>query len=354
MAPASPSAETATVRAEGRLTGAAASDLWGNPTVVLFGAALLTCVAGTAGFFTGALAAPLVVLINSAGLYLGFTVLHEAVHGVAHRRGRVGRALGTVTGFLLTFTFPFFRGVHLSHHAHTNHRGRDPDAVLGRLPPALAPWLGGSVLYASYHLSYFRHRLWRSRAELVEVVACDVLYLAILASAIALDWLPQLLILWVLPLALTLHVLVYTFDFLPHYPHDSTQRLYNARAYGGRLAACLHLNQNYHLVHHLWPAIPWYHYRRAYLRHAPALTAQGCRIGWRVRPLPPRAAEARSAAASDVLDRQIGGDLAGQRGKRDAAGPDRGLPAGEQPPQPPAPAQGRHGNVGQEPAEARR
>jgi beta-carotene hydroxylase len=158
------------------------------------------------------------------------------------------------------------------------------------------------LLYLSYQVSYFRCRLWRSRSELVEVVVCDAAYIGVLACAVIWNWLPQLMVLWVLPLLLTLHFLVYTFDFLPHHPHDSTERLYNARVYGGRLMAILHLNQNYHLIHHLWPKIPWFLYRRAYLCTARALATLGCRVGWEVHPLPAELAHRRSAMAHDFLD----------------------------------------------------
>ena len=296
--------------------GPSSSIAWGNPTVLLFGVALALIAAGVAGAYTGRLNSVAVIALNSLGLYLGFTVLHDAVHGVAHRYTGVNRVLGTVMGLLLTFTFPFFRAVHMRHHGRTNRRGADPDAILAILPPLLAPWLGGTLLYASYHVNYFRQRLWRSRAELIEVLASDLAYLGVLAAAIFGGWLQPLLVIWVVPLVITLHVLVYTFDYLPHYPHDSTARLLNARAYGGRLVALLHLNQNYHLIHHLWPSIPWFHYRQVFLGRADELRALGCRVGW--------------SSDRQLAQRQFGGALSRQRGQRDAAGPDGALTAGKQ------------------------
>ena len=267
--------------------GPPSADLVCNPTVLLFLAALLVCTFGTFGYASGILGDVAVVLVNSLGLYLGFTVLHDAVHGIAHRRPWVGRMLGTVTGFFLTFNFPFFRAIHLRHHAHTNDRARDLDAVTARLSPMPALLFGGTAVHLSYHSRFFRQRLWKSRAELAEVVACKALHLGILAAAIAGGWLRELLVLYLVPLVLTLHILVFTFDYLPHYPHDSTDRLYSSRAYGGLIMAVLHLNQNFHLIHHLWPRIPWFRYRRAYLETRSALAARGCRVSWRVTSLPP-------------------------------------------------------------------
>jgi beta-carotene hydroxylase len=35
------------------------------------------------------------------------------------------------------------------------------------------------------------------------------------------------------------------------------------------------MGQNYHLVHHLWPSVPWYNYERAYHATKPILDAKG-------------------------------------------------------------------------------
>jgi beta-carotene hydroxylase len=313
-----------------RWAGPSSAALAGNPTVWLFALALTLDVAGVTGYVTSLLPPALVVGVISTGLYVGFTVLHDAVHGVAHANPAVARVMGTVTGFLLTFTYPFFLRVHRQHHGHANDTDRDPDGILGSVPLLIAPLVGGVAIFTSYHANYFRRRWWRSTGEVIEVVACDAFYLGILASAILGGWLTSLMILWVGPLIVTLHVLVFTFDFLPHFPHDSTDRRFNARAYGGPLVAVLHLNQNYHLIHHLWPRIPWFRYREAYLATRPTLRALGCRVSWVVTPLPAGDRDRARVSGAQIADDAIGGDLAGPGRQCDAPGPDRRLAAGIQ------------------------
>ena len=67
------------------------------------------------------------------------------------------------------------------------------------------------------------------------------------------------------------------FDYLPHRPFLSRNRWRNARVYPGKIMNWLIMGQNYHLVHHLWPSIPWFEYKSAYeatqplfdLKHSP-------------------------------------------------------------------------------------
>ncbi len=66
------------------------------------------------------------------------------------------------------------------------------------------------------------------------------------------------------------------FDYLPHRPHQERDRWKNARVYPGKVLNILIMGQNYHLIHHLWPSIPWYNYQNAYYATKPLLDAKGC------------------------------------------------------------------------------
>jgi beta-carotene hydroxylase len=65
------------------------------------------------------------------------------------------------------------------------------------------------------------------------------------------------------------------FDYLPHRPFLSRNRWQNARIYPGRTMNWLIMGQNYHLVHHLWPSIPWFEYKPVYEATKPLLDAKG-------------------------------------------------------------------------------
>ena len=68
------------------------------------------------------------------------------------------------------------------------------------------------------------------------------------------------------------------FQWLPHHPFDHTERYLNTRASLWAGGTFLTLQQNLHLVHHLWPSVPFYNYARLFNRLRPVLKAEGSRI----------------------------------------------------------------------------
>jgi beta-carotene hydroxylase len=254
-----------------------------NPTVWLAGATVFLIALGTWGYLIGRLTWWMTVPINAAGIYLGFTVLHEAMHGIAHPNRVVNALLGRLGGIPLTIPFPVFRGVHHEHHSHTNDPTRDPDLIVARTPRALLPvWCLAVVV--EYARAFYGRRLWRTRADLVEVVVCETAMGALTIAAIAGGWFLPLVVAWYAPAALALLFLAFAFDFVPHYPFDTDRRYYHTRVMPGRALNALLLGQNYHLIHHLWTTIPWFRYQRVFADVRSDLEARGCRIGWRIAP----------------------------------------------------------------------
>ena len=265
--------------------GAPIGAAWANPTVCLFVAAYGLLALGSIGYLAGALPALIVVPVNALAIYGCFTVMHEGVHRVAHRDPSWNDALARLSALPLTFTFPMFRAVHNEHHAHTNDLARDPDFIVARSPRWAAPlWFVGVIV--EYRLHFYGRRLWRSTGDLVEGIAMDVLLLLALAAALASGVMLPLLVVWIGPALIAVLVLAFAFDFLPHYPYDTAERWFDTRIYPGRFLNAVLLGQNYHLIHHLWTTIPWYRYRSVFAQIGGELTANGCRIGWKVAPLP--------------------------------------------------------------------
>ncbi|MFM7435679.1 MAG: beta-carotene hydroxylase [Vulcanococcus sp.] len=244
-------------------------DAW-NPTVGLFlggyGLAALTIV----GWFVWGWPLPLLLATGFLALHLEGTVIHDACHNAAHPHRFWNAFMGHGAALLLGFSFPVFTRVHLQHHAHVNDPKHDPDHIVSTFGPL---WLiAPRFFYHEYF--FFQRRLWR-RYELLEWGIGRGIFLTIVAAGIKFGFLDFIFNCWFAPALMVGVTLGLFFDYLPHRPFLSRNRWHNARIYPSRLMNWLIMGQNYHLVHHLWPSIPWFEYRPAYHATKSILDAKG-------------------------------------------------------------------------------
>ncbi|MEZ4323115.1 MAG: fatty acid desaturase [Myxococcota bacterium] len=254
------------------------------PTLALV-AALLVCDVAlvTAGVLR-------VIPLWVAGLLLvpvaygWFTPLHEAVHGnVGGTKARawLDQGVGWLSALAYAAPFSAFQAVHLRHHGTVNKAGRDPDLwVKGGTPLAVA----------ARCLTIVPHYYWRFMGEMRNesvamrvAVRRAVVAMSLLAVVVgSLAWAGfalEILVLWVLPGWLASGILSFAFDWLPHHPHDDTGRYTNARVLrGGPVLTVLMAGQDAHLVHHLWPKVPFYRYITVFHATRAELEANGSPI----------------------------------------------------------------------------
>ena len=241
-----------------------------NPTVGLFLAGYGLAALTIWGWFVGGWSLPALLALGFLALHLEGTVIHEACHNAAHPTRFWNAVMGHGAALLLGFSFPVFSRVHLQHHAHVNDPKHDPDHIVSTFGPL---WLIAPRFF--YHeVFFFKRRLWRGH-ELVEWAVARAAFFAIVLLAIQHDFLPFIFNCWFAPALMVGVTLGLFFDYLPHRPFTSRNRWHNARVYPGRLMNWLIMGQNYHLVHHLWPSIPWFQYRPAYHAVRHLLDAKG-------------------------------------------------------------------------------
>jgi beta-carotene hydroxylase len=209
--------------------------------------------------------------LNFIALHLVGTVIHDACHHVAHRDRIVNAILGHVSAQMLCFSFPVFTRVHMQHHANVNDPANDPDHVVSTWGPLW--FINARFMY--HEVYFFQRRLWR-KYELLEWVIARSITAVIVVCSFRYGFTDFVFNYWFTPLAFVGLVLGLFFDYLPHRPFAERDRWKNARVYPNRLLNWLIMGQNYHLVHHLWPSIPWYNYERAYHATKPLLDAKGC------------------------------------------------------------------------------
>jgi beta-carotene hydroxylase len=111
------------------------------------------------------------------------------------------------------------------------------------------------------------------------------LIVAAFAAAARLGFVSTLLVYWLLPAQLAGAALGFLFDYWPHRPHTGRGRLKDTAAIMPRYLDPIFLAQNIHLLHHLFPTVPWYRYRSAFLAIEPGVRAEGGLI-WDLRLKP--------------------------------------------------------------------
>ncbi len=233
------------------------------PSLLLFVASYaLWAAALVAGVKGWAPTAP-AVLAASVAAYAVFTPLHEASHRSLGRSALLNGVVGRASGLLLMAPFLAVRHFHIEHHKHTNEPDHDPDHWSGRGPWWLLPfrWATQDLYY--YYL-FLRSYRAQKRAERIETVATLAGIFALAALAFALGYGQVALLYWILPARLAIFFLAFAFDYLPHYRHEITaaQDRYRAtRVVDSALFNVLLFGQTYHLIHHLYPAVPFFRYR---------------------------------------------------------------------------------------------
>lgn len=238
----------------------------GWPTVLLCAGALAAQLGAAL-----LLPAPAAVLSCAVCAYAQFTVAHDASHGGVSRRAWLNALCGYAAGLTLLMPYEAFRRNHLHHHAHTNDPARDPDF-----------WVAGTTLPRTllrcatilpYHYYCYLFRLGRRDG----VWTRSLTLLAAMAAALVLGG-RAALIYWVLPAWLATSALGFLFDFWPHRPHTGRGRMKDTAVLAPAYLDPLFLRQNIHLVHHLYPTIPWYRYRRAFEALEGSIRAEGGEI----------------------------------------------------------------------------
>jgi len=271
---------------------------FGWPTVLLTFALLGVQVGVVVLWAAGVVPMAFGFVVSSWVSYAWYTVHHDATHKAISGRDPklswIEVACGNIAGFALQLDFGSYSTNHLKHHAHTNTPA-DPDLMVkgplwqmpikwsvatvlmtvGALPGGgrLVERLMAKMLPADAPESSGRERAARSRMRRLTQVGLVLLVATIPFGAF---W-PAFLLLW-LPSRVGILALMILFQWLPHFPFDRTDRFGATRVNRFPGSTWLLLQQDRHLIHHLYPTIPWYRYRAAFRELRPLLEANGAII----------------------------------------------------------------------------
>lgn len=263
------------------------SGVFAWPTIALFVGVLVGLGTTSALAISGHLSYWAAVPINIVLIYAIFAALHEAVHDniVGPRKSLrwLTLLIGHVSGFLLLAPYPGFYHLHLHHHSHTNDPVEDPDYWV-KSDNYFVVILRCMAIQPAYiwHLYFIARDPVVMRAFVFEM-AYVLSYFVIVAIAFQIGWGSEILLLWILPGYIAVVLCPLTFDWPVHHPHTERGRYTDSAILlfpkpVRWLFDAAFLGHTYHLIHHLYPRIPFYDYGTAYYRLAPAIAQTEAKI----------------------------------------------------------------------------
>ena len=177
-------------------------------------------------------------------LYTGlFITAHDAMHGtVAPSWPRLNSFLGSLAlGLYALFSFRKLRVSHSAHHSHPGEVGSDPDFNDGK-HQGFWGW------YGSFLLRYVG--FW----QIVGMALIFNIFEHVFQVAVA-----NLLVFLVIPSLVSTIQLFYFGTYLPHRGTHINRHHARSNAYGTLVSflTCYHFG--YHLEHHEYPWVPWWH-----------------------------------------------------------------------------------------------
>jgi beta-carotene hydroxylase len=208
------------------------------------------------------------MLVNSVVGYAAFSVVHDSLHRAISTNTKLNDWIGQLALVLVApyVSLKLFRWGHILHHRFANGP-RDPDRALHgpwwQLP---FRWLFIDVVYLIYAI---RQGDKVSRPFLIESYWFAALFTGVIAALTMLGYGLDVLMLWFIPSRVIFLTLGFSFFWLPHVPHDTEQEKDFTRATTIREGAEWFMgpalqNQNFHLIHHLYPMTPFYNNRKVW------------------------------------------------------------------------------------------
>jgi fatty acid desaturase len=156
------------------------------------------------------------------------------------------------------------RFIHFRHHRNANSDEDEADGVIQSGPGWFRP-LKWPFLDLIYAWKYFGQGYWKERpkSEKRNIIIMALITLVMWPWLVINGYLMELLMLWIIPQRISFFLIAFIFVYLPHVPNDVSEQDNAYRATSIRegmewLLSPLMMYQNYHLVHHLYPNVPFY------------------------------------------------------------------------------------------------
>ncbi len=219
------------------------------------------------------------MLVNGVGLYLVFSIMHESLHRNVSSNLQLNELFGRISLALMIPASPLeiARWAHFQHHRFTSSE-QDPDRFIQD-----AKWWQIPLRWPNFDMHYlysFLRNGGKEKKRHARILTAQLLvFVTVIATLTYLGYGMEVLFLWFLASRIALFLVAVVFVFLPHYPANITAQENEYQATTIRqgwewLLTPLFVYQNYHLIHHLYPTVPFYNYIKIWHLKYDELAAQ--------------------------------------------------------------------------------
>lgn len=232
----------------------------------------------------------LAIPLLAAFIFRNFSMMHEAVHNAASRNKTLNDWNGIFAGAVCLLPFEPWKKSHLEHHQWSGNIERDPVMAVVRVFPKMTPASRGffSFFWRAWFpmlacMQYFvfwalAMKIYIQKPKSLKVAASLLSPIVFWTAAIALFPLHVQII---APSILLYFLAVEVVNFPHHlqlpqhggdtkFPVWEQYRIARSCVYPRWFGRLIVLNFNYHIEHHMFPDVPWYHLEKL---HAEVRTA---------------------------------------------------------------------------------
>ncbi len=229
------------------------------------------------------------LIITSYLLYLIYTPFHEATHGnISSKYKWLNRLFGSLSAFFYLHSFTQHKWSHLTHHKYANDPILDPDGLI-QGKNLFTTIIKSFFLSLTKDLIYFQRKEVKNAPGTKKIIYIGILesiipiaFIIFLTNALSLPW-HHFILSYVLPLLFATIILGVFFDYLVHRPHKSTERFGDTNVIRTKsklddVMTYIWVYQNYHGMHHLFPKLPFYNYKKVFVESEKELESLGLPI----------------------------------------------------------------------------
>ena len=236
------------------------------PTIILSFLVVLTYSVILFFFAINLLSPTLTILFLIGITFASYVPMHEAVHGNIGGSNKkfswLDKSIGYLMAPIIAIPFTSHKKEHLAHHRHTN-TGDDPDVHIKNLFKSPKEFYKATIRVIKTQNTFVMNNF--TRAEIGLSIGWRLLFIYFTG----LMSIPVLFFGWFLGAFLTIYLLSY----LPHKPYENSERWENTsiQLFPIQWLENLIFQQNLHAIHHLFPRIPFYNYRKVFEKIEPSM-----------------------------------------------------------------------------------